>query len=355
MLDSREVDCTLTREDFVNGVQASCAGCPAALSIWRAVAIESTADDPRRMHAYSGHVQFVRRGTWAAGRRASRCGSPCRRPRSRRAPAPPGWCSRATRTPAAARPDGHSIRLARTQSATGSMHAMERPPRGRWRTCLSRVGATQERPSGFSGFAANGQSTSCGFPLRWFTKAEGCLEQFVEHPYGEQQVVPHGRPRRRGLRTVRQFTRPDRKGHPQGSIPYHGQSRCRSSMTCRPIHKPSLRGFSTDVLSSNRPPPGMPQRDTPRIGSPCLPDPGGSSHLVSVRISRSLVVLRASAVISPEDGFARDSRMSVSPGAWPMIPNDFGWYSPTPRRSVETTAYPQFGSDERTGKGPPRR
>ena len=28
-----------------------------------------------------------------------------------------------------------------------------------------------------------------------------------------------------------------------------------------------------------------------------------------------------------------------------------GWYSPTPRRSVDTTAYRQFGSDERTGRG----
>ena len=125
MLDLREVDCTLTKEDFVNGVQASCAGCPAALSIWPALAIELTTDTPYGVHTYPEHVQFVRRGTWAARRGASRCGSPCRRPRSRRAPAPPGWCSRrAIRTPAAVRPGDHSIRQARIQSATGSMHDM---------------------------------------------------------------------------------------------------------------------------------------------------------------------------------------------------------------------------------------
>lgn len=62
MLDSREVGCTLKKEAFVDGVQAQCAGCPAAVSIRRALAIESTADDPRRMHAYSEHVQFVRTG-----------------------------------------------------------------------------------------------------------------------------------------------------------------------------------------------------------------------------------------------------------------------------------------------------
>ena len=62
MLDPRKVDCTLTKEAYVNGTQASYAGRLAAVSIRRALAIESTADDPRRMHAYSEHVQFVRTG-----------------------------------------------------------------------------------------------------------------------------------------------------------------------------------------------------------------------------------------------------------------------------------------------------
>lgn len=63
MLDSREVGCTLTTEDYVNGVQASCAGCPAAISIRLARAIESTADDSRRMHDYASRLRFVRTGT----------------------------------------------------------------------------------------------------------------------------------------------------------------------------------------------------------------------------------------------------------------------------------------------------
>ena len=71
MLDSREVGCTLTKADYVNGIQASFAGRLAAVSIRRALAIESTADDPRRMHAYSEHVQFVRTGDLGSQARSS--------------------------------------------------------------------------------------------------------------------------------------------------------------------------------------------------------------------------------------------------------------------------------------------
>ena len=60
MIDSRESDWTLPKEDFVKGVQASCSGCSAAISICRALAIESTADGPRGMHTYSEEAQFVR-------------------------------------------------------------------------------------------------------------------------------------------------------------------------------------------------------------------------------------------------------------------------------------------------------
>ena len=83
-------------------------------------------------------------------------------------------------------------------------------------------------------------------------------------------------------------------------------------------------------------------------------DPRGSSHLY-LRNSRD-----------PLSHSARrpsfHPRMdSLGTPAWASVPErgrrspmTLGWFSPPPRRSVDTTSYPQISSDERTGSWPPR-
>ena len=83
--------------------------------------------------------------------------------------------------------------------------------------------------------------------------------------------------------------------------------------------------------------------------------PRGSSHLY-LRNSRDPLSHSARRPSSHPrmDSLETPARASV-PQRGRRSPMTTGWFSPIPRRTVDTTADPQFGSDERTGRRPPRR
>ena len=134
------------------------------------------------------------------------------------------------------------------------------------------------------------------------------------------------------------------------------------SPRCSPVHGSRAERASAWGCSLPRPKPMSqcyhlrthPQAATVGIFTGRL-DPGGSSHLY-LRNSRDPLSrsARRPSFHPRMDSLETPARASV-PERGRRSPMTLGWYSPTPRRTVDTTAYPQIGSDERTGRRSLRR